>query len=166
MPAGTSRPGRAFITIKDETVSQVALKWTGDGSQMFVGRDSFGHVVVSGSWPRDDEGWQEWKAVKPSDLLLLSLASCSAYDVVMILRRQRQSLANLYVQVDGEQQPDPPFAFTKIHLHYVISGHDLDPSKVERAIRLSEEKYCSVAATIRGVATLSHSHELVSGDGD
>jgi putative redox protein len=128
---------------------------------MFVGRDTYGHVVVSGSWPKEDESWQEWKAVKPSDLLLLSLASCSAYDVVMILRRQRQALKDLYVQVDGRQQEEPPYAFTDIHLHYVVSGAELDPAKVERAIRLSEEKYCSVAATIRGVASISHSHEIV-----
>jgi putative redox protein len=128
---------------------------------MFVGRDTYGHVVVSGSWPKEDEDWQEWKAVKPSDLLLLSLASCSAYDVVMILRRQRQQLSDLYVQVDGEQQAEPPHAFTDIHLHYTLSGDGLDPAKVERAIRLSEEKYCSVAATIRGVAVITHSYEIV-----
>ncbi|WP_420642477.1 OsmC family protein [Candidatus Leptofilum sp.] len=144
-------------------MSNVALKWTGQGSQMFIGRDSFGHVVMSGSWPNNDnDSWQEWKAIKPSDLLLLSLASCSAYDVVMILGRQRQDLTNLYISVDGQQASEPPYQFTNIHLHYTVEGVDLDPQKVERAIVLSEEKYCSVAATIRGVAELSHSHEIVA----
>ena len=142
-------------------MGNVAVKWTGEDSQMFIGRDSFGHVVLAGSWPKDDnESWQEWKALKPSDLLLLSLASCSAYDVVMILGRQRQSLADLYVDVQGQQADKPPYAFTYIHLHYIVKGENLDPKMVERAIELSEDKYCSVAATVRGVATLTHSYEI------
>lgn len=139
----------------------VALKWTGPGSQMFVGRDSFGHVVVSGSWPdNENEAWQEWKALKPSDLLLLSLASCSAYDVVMITGRQRQDVRDLYVEVTGTQDDAPPHAFTAAHIHYSVTGSDLDPAKVERAIELSEERYCSVAATMRGVTTITHSFEI------
>lgn len=142
-------------------MSNVALKWTGEDSQMFIGRDSFGHVLLAGSWPQDgNDEWQEWKAIKPSDLLLLSLASCSAYDVVMILKRQRQPLVNLYVSVDGTQASDPPYQFTDIHLHYTAEGDGLDSARVERAIKLSEEKYCSVAATVRGVAKLTHSYEI------
>ncbi len=129
---------------------------------MFVGRDSYGHIIVSGSWPQNDETWQEWKGVKPSDLLLLSLASCSAYDVVLILNRQRQQLTNLYVSVDGQQAAEAPYQFTEIHQHYTVEGVNLDPDKVARAIQLSEEKYCSVAATIRGVAKLTHSFEIVN----
>jgi putative redox protein len=144
-------------------MSNIALKWTGQGSQMFVGRDSYGHIIVSGSWPQDNQEWQEWKGVKPSDLLLLSLASCSAYDVVLILSRQRQQLTNLYVSVDGQQAAEAPYQFTQIHQHYTVEGVDLDPQKVARAIQLSEEKYCSVAATLRGVATLTHSFEIVTG---
>lgn len=143
-------------------MSNIAVKWTGQGSQMFIGRDSFGHVVVTGSWPQEDEAWQEWKGLKPSDLLLVSLASCSAYDVVMILGRQRQQLTNLHVSVNGEQASEPPYQFTEIHQHYTVEGINLDPQKVERAIELSEERYCSVAATIRGVAKLSHSFEIVA----
>jgi putative redox protein len=142
-------------------MANVAVAWSGEGTQMFVGRDSYGHVVVAGSWPQPGQDHQEWKALKPSDMLLISLASCSAYDVVMILGRQRQKLTGLYVQVTGKQNPDPPNAFVEIHAHYVVKGENLDPAKVARAIKLSEERYCSVAATIRGVAQLSHSFELV-----
>jgi putative redox protein len=145
-------------------MGNVAVKWTGEGSQLFIGRDSFGHVVMSGSWPKEDDAeWQEWKALKPSDLLLLSLASCSAHDVVMILGRQRQKLTNLFVDVEGTQAPEPPYAFTDIHLHYVVEGEDLATDRVERAIKLSEDAYCSVAATVRGVANLSHSFEVKTG---
>lgn len=142
-------------------MSNVAVRWHGKDSQMFIGRDTFGHVVVSGSWPKDeDTGWQEWKGLKPSDLLLLSLASCSAHDVVMILGRQRQKLTDLYIDVEATQLPNPPYTFTDIHLNYTFEGEDLDPAKLERAIQLSEDKYCSVAATIRGVANLTHSFEI------
>lgn len=142
-------------------MSKIALKWTGEGSQMFIGRDSYGHVIMAGSWPDDNnDDWQEWKAIKPSDLLLLSLASCSGHDVVMILRQQRQKLTNLYIDVQGQQAPQPPYQFTEIHLHYILQGENLEAKKVERAIALSEEKYCSVAATIRGVAQITHSYSL------
>ena len=138
----------------------VALKWMGAESKLFIGRDTFGHVLLSGSWSDDDPEWQEWKAIKPSDLLLLSLASCSAHDVVLILERQRQKLNNLYIEVEAKNAPEPPYQFTDIHLHYIVEGDDLDLAKVERAVSLSEEKYCSVAATVRGVANLSHSVAL------
>ena len=138
----------------------IALKWTGAGSKLFVGRDSSGHTLMTGSWPSDDPEWQEWKAIKSSDLLLLSLASCSSYDVVLILERQRQKLTGLYVHVDGQNAAEPPYQFTDIHLHYTLEGIDLDPAKVERAIKLSDEKYCSVSATVRGVANLTHSFEI------
>jgi putative redox protein len=142
-------------------MGDIAVKWTGEESQLFIGRDSFGHVLIAGSWPDDNNpNWREWKGVKPSDLLLISLASCSAYDVVMIMKRQRQDITRLYIHVDGAQNQEPPYEFTDIHLHYSIAGESLTPQKVERAIQLSEEKYCSVAATIRGVARLTHSFEI------
>lgn len=144
-------------------MGSIALKWIGDDSQLFIGRDSFGHVVVSGSWPREDEEWVEWKAPKPSDLLVLSLLSCSAYDVVMILKRQRQQIRALEITAETTQQTEPPYAFTHIHLHYTIRGTNLDEKKVARAIALSEEKYCSVAATIRGVTKLTHDFTIENG---
>ena len=143
-------------------MGQIALQWAGDDSTMFITRDSFGHMVVAGSWPKDgEEGWVEWKGVKPSDLLVMALVSCSGYDVVTILRRQRQEMTDLRITADAQQASEPPYQFTDIHLHYVVTGRDLDPAKVERAIKLSEEKYCSVAATIRGVATITNSFEVL-----
>lgn len=142
-------------------MGQLALKWAGGDTQMFIGRDSSGHVVVTGRWTKEgDETWTEWDAGKPSDLLVLSLAACSATDVVMIMERQRQKLSDLTVTADAEQATDPPYAFTHIHLHYLVSGHDLDPKKVDRAITLSQERYCSVAATIRGVTEITSSFEV------
>ena len=144
-------------------MGQIALKWTGDDGHLFVGRDSRGGTVVAGTWPRkDDEAWTDWRGAKPSDLLVISLAACSSYDVVDILQKQRQGLSGLYVTADAEQAPEPPWAFTHIHLHYVATGRDLDPVKVERAIKLSQDKYCSVAATIRGVTEITFDFEVRS----
>jgi putative redox protein len=143
-------------------MSEVALKWTGEDSQMFIGRDSFGHVVISGSWPNVEPGWQEWRGLKPSDLLLLSLAACAAHDVVLILKRMRQQLTGLYIAVQGHQLSRPPYTFTDIHCHCVFDGYDLDPVRCQRAVNLSVDKYCSVAATIRATARLTHSLEVRS----
>lgn len=141
-------------------MSNVAIKWMEEKSRLFACRDSNGHMVMSGSWAGADGSGQEWKAAKPSDLLLMGLASCTAHDVVSILERQRQPLSGLRVDVEGRQQPDPPYAFTDIHLHFVISGDRLELDKVERALFLSITKYCSVAATIRGVANITYGFEI------
>lgn len=134
----------------------VSLKWI--DSQFMLGTDSYGHPVTIGSWP---ERAPEWAGLKPSDLLLLSAASCSAYDVVMILQKQREPLEGLDVECSGTQEPDPPYKFTAIHLHYVIRGA-VNIHKLERAIELSETKYCSVVNTLRGVVTVTSDYELAS----
>ncbi len=142
-------------------MGQIAVKWAGDDSRMFLGRDSLGRTVVAGSWNKsDDATWTEWRGAKASDLLVIALCACSSYDVVDILLKQKVALTGLTVIADAEQAADPPWPFTAIHLHYVASGRDLDPKKVERAIKLSEEKYCSVAATIRGVTQITHDFEV------
>jgi putative redox protein len=146
-----------------EHMGQIALQWVGEESRMFIGRDSHGHTVVAGSWQKkDDRQEQEWKGLKPSDLLVISLCSCSGYDVVEILKKQRQELMGLYITADAKQATDPPYHFTDIHLHYVITGKNISAHKVEKAIELSQNKYCSVAATIRGVAKITHSFDVKS----
>lgn len=143
-------------------MSNIAVKWLEEGSRLFACRDSYGNMILSGSWPRDEPGWQEWKAAKPSDLLLMSLASCAAHDVVAILERQLQHLTGLRIDVDGQQLPEPPWAFTDIHLNFTLEGEGLDPAKVQRAVELSVDKYCSVAATLRGVATITYSQTITT----
>ncbi|MGD0885504.1 MAG: OsmC family protein [Thermodesulfovibrionales bacterium] len=144
-------------------MGQIALRWVGEDSRMFIGRDSFGRTVVAGLWPKEaGEQSQEWKGLKPSDLLVISLCSCSAYDVVEILKKQRQNLIGLDITADAKQASDPPYQFTDIHLHYVITGQNISAQKVGKAIELSQNKYCSVAATIRGVTKITHSFEVKS----
>jgi putative redox protein len=128
------------------------LNWL--SGKRFVGIDSTNHSVVLSS---KDEGI----GVKPSDMLLLALASCTAVDVVEILAKKRMSLSCLEIITSGEQDADPPWTFRKIHLKYRLDGEGLTEKAVEQAIQLSEEKYCSVAATVRGVAQITTEFEIM-----
>ena len=131
----------------------VSVTWV--QKRQFVGTDSAKHSIVISS--KDEENNT---GVKPSDLLLLGLGSCSAYDVVGILEKKRLKLTGLEVTVTGEQDADPPWTFRKIHMEYVVRGVGLPEKAVADAIRLSEEKYCSVAATVRGVAEITSSYRI------
>jgi putative redox protein len=132
----------------------VSVTWV--QKRQFVGTDSAKHSIVISSKDEDNN-----TGVKPSDLLLMGLGSCSAYDVVGILEKKRLKLTGLEVTVTGEQDANPPWTFRKFHLEYVVRGIDLPEKAVADAIRLSEEKYCSVAATVRGVAEITSSHRIV-----
>ncbi len=128
----------------------VVVKWL--EKQQFVGIDSTGHSVVLSS-SADGVG------MKPSELLLVSLAGCTAYDVVEILAKKRQKLESLTIEVQGEQEPDPPWAFRRIHVVYRLRG-DLSDKAVQQAIELSDSKYCAVAATLRPAAELTWEYEI------
>lgn len=134
----------------------VTLRWV--ESKLMVGSDSNGHSVVIGRSPEDHD---TWNGIKPSDLLLLATASCSVYDVVEILTKQREPLKDIKVTCSGDQQSDPPYTFTKIHLHYIVKG-DVNQAKLERAIDLSENKYCSVMSTLRPGVPISSDYEIVA----
>ena len=127
------------------------VKWI--AGKQFVGIDSTRHSVVLST---ADEG----VGMKPSELLLVALAACTAVDVVDILSKKRTPLASLEISAAGEQDNDPPWAFRKIHLVYCLKGEGLTPKNVEQAIQLSEEKYCSVAATLRGVAEITWEYHI------
>lgn len=124
--------------------STITAKWVEGG--MFVGVDSRGVPMVIG---RSDEHGNLWQGSKASDLLLLGVATCSGVDVADVLRKQRQHISNLEISVTGEQDEDPPWKFTKIKIDYLICGKKINAALVKRAIELSEEKYCSVLATVR-----------------
>jgi putative redox protein len=134
----------------------VNIRWT--GARMMLGIDSRGSTIPIG-FNRDAD--PTWSAVKPSDLLLLAAASCSAYDVVEILQKQREPLEGLDIQCSGEQITEQPYKFINVHLKYLIKGA-VNPKKVERAIKLSEEKYCSVLATLRPSLEVSSEFEIVA----
>lgn len=103
----------------------------------------------------------EAKRVTPMQLLLVALGGCTAVDVVSILRKQRQTLTGLMVNVSGERRKAPPRYFEKIHIEYVLTGQELEESKVERAITLSQQKYCSVEAMLKDVAAITASYKIL-----
>jgi putative redox protein len=133
-------------------MADVRLVWTGDRIQ-FVGTTGYGEPILVGG---DVEG----PGAKPSDLLPLSLAACTAYDVVEILRKQRQDLLGLEVVATSVQDPEPPWAFRSIHLRFRLTGR-VDASKAAKAVEVAETRYCAVAGTIRSVVRLTHEVAIV-----
>ena len=123
----------------------------------FVGIDSGGHSVVL-------SGQKNGIGVSPSQMLLVALAACSSVDVVEILKKKRKKLTLLEVTASGEQDPEPPWAYRKIHVKYRVGGEGLTDKAVTQAINLSQEKYCSVSATVRGVAQITTEYEIVAPD--
>lgn len=140
-----------------ETVaSTIQVKWV--DSTLLTAVDSKGSPIVIGSHAAEVH---EWRGMKGSDLLLIAAAACSTYDVITILQKQRQPLDKLDVICTGEQHKKPPHQFVRIHLHYVIKGQ-VDAVKAAKAIQLSEEKYCSVVATLRAAVEISSDFEIIA----
>lgn len=140
-------------------MSDVAVTWV-QGEQ-FVASGGGGHSIVVDA----PGGRATWQGFKPSELLLAALGGCTAVDVIDILRKQRQRVSGLRVTVRGEQREEYPRPFERIAVHYEVRGQDVGDAAVARAISLSEEKYCSVAATLRGVATITSSFTIVEEGG-
>jgi len=133
---------------------QASITWL--KKRQFVGTDGSKHSVVMSS--QDEENGV---GMSPSSLLLVSLGGCTSYDVVNILEKKREPLTGLEVRVTGEQEPDPPWTYRKIHMEYVVRGQGLSEKAVRDAIALSEEKYCSVAATLRGSAEITYEVTII-----
>jgi putative redox protein len=122
--------------------------------KQFIGIDSTNHSVVLST---ADEG----VGVKPSEMLLVALASCTGVDVVEILEKKKINLISLEISVTAEQDQDPPWTYRKVHLLYKVKGDGLTEKALQQAIHLSETKYCAVAATIRGVVEITTSYEIL-----
>lgn len=127
-------------------MAKAVVKWI--EGKTFMGIDSTDHAVVLSS-PAEGVG------MKPSELMLVALGACSSVDVVGILEKRKVTLTHYEVQVSAEQDEDPPWTFRKIHLKYILAGKDLNEKDVQKAIELSEGKYCSVAATLKGKAEIT-----------
>jgi putative redox protein len=127
-------------------MAKAVVKWI--EGRTFLGIDSTDHAVVLSS-PAEGVG------MKPSELMLVALGACSSVDVVGILEKRKITLTHYEVQVSAEQDEDPPWTFRKIHLKYILAGKDLNEKDVQKAIELSEGKYCSVAATLKGKAEIT-----------
>ena len=132
------------------------IKWV--EGRTFVGESGSGHKVVLGT-ASGPEG--RTPGPSPMELVLIGTGGCSAFDVVHILEKGREAIADCVVELDADRAEQDPKVFTRIHMHFVVKGRGLSPSKVERAVQLSLEKYCSASAMVAKTATITHDFEIV-----
>ncbi|MBS3951974.1 MAG: OsmC family protein [Methylomicrobium sp.] len=135
---------------------EAKVKWV-DGV-MFVGETGSGHAIVIDG-PADHGGRN--MGVRPMELLLLGVGGCSSFDVVQILQKGRNDIVGCVCEVSAERVDAIPSVFSKIHLHFVVSGKDLKESAVERAVKLSAEKYCSASIMLGKVVDITHDFEVI-----
>ena len=135
------------------------VRWVDQVS--FVAESGSGHAVVVDGAP---EAGGRNIGMRPMELLLAGAAACTAFDVVWILKRARQPVTDCVVDAEAERAPQEPKVFTKIHLEYAVAGRGLDPKQVERAVRLSKEKYCSATIMLARSAEITYEVRIVEGD--
>lgn len=132
------------------------VKWVQDAT--FIGEAGSGHAVVMDG-PAESGGRN--LGPRPMEMLLLGMGGCTAFDVVYILQRARQPVLDCVVEIEAERAEQAPKVFTKIHVHFIVSGRGLSEKQVERAVQLSAEKYCSASIMLGKAAVITHDFELV-----
>lgn len=136
---------------------KAVVKWT-DGVQ-FVAESGSGHAIIVDGPP--EKGGRN-TGPRPMELLLMGLGSCSSFDVIGILQKSRQNVTDCHVEITSERADAVPAIFTKIHLHFVVSGHNVKEVQVKRAVELSAEKYCSASIMLAaGGVEISHDYEII-----
>ena len=132
------------------------VKWLDHMS--FVGESPSGHsVVMDGA----AEAGGRNLGVRPMEMLLLGLGGCASFDVVSILQKSRQQIVDCEVEIEADRATEIPKVFTRIHLHFIVKGNQLDAKKVEKAIDLSADKYCSASRMLEKTAKITHDFEIV-----
>jgi putative redox protein len=127
------------------------------GEDLFIGHTPSGHAV------KLDTDRSRHSAPSPMELLLLALGSCTGVDVVSILRKKREPVTGYRVEVRGERRDEPPRSYKRMEVHHILTGRNISERSVAQAIQLSEQKYCSVAATLRPTAEIVSSFEIIEG---
>ena len=133
------------------------ITWNGNVS--FLAEAGSGHQVLMDGAP--EAGGQNL-GPRPMEMLLMGLGGCTTFDVVLILKKSRQNISDCVVEIEAKRAAIDPKVFTHIHLHFIVSGHDLKPQQVERAINLSAEKYCSASIMLRDKVEITHDFEITS----
>jgi putative redox protein len=134
------------------------IKWVEQVS--FLGETESGHAVLMDGAPA--AGGRNL-GPRPMEMLLLGAGGCTSFDVISILKKSRQAVSDCYVELNAERAEEDPKVFTKIHMHFVVTGKDIKLEVVERAIKLSAEKYCSASIMLGKVADITHDFEIVEG---
>ena len=132
-----------------------SVQWA--GGRTFIGHSGTGHSIVFGN-PHNDG---PRPGPSPMELMLIGAGGCSTYDVVSIMEKSRQRIEDCVVELTGERADTDPKVFVRVHMHFTVSGRGLDPKRVERAINLSVEKYCSASAILAATAELTHDFEII-----
>lgn len=135
------------------------VKWVED--VMFLGESGTGHTVVMDG---PEEAGGHGTGMRPMELLLLGMGGCTAYDVIEILKKSRQDVRDCVIEIDGERSEEIPKVYTNIHIHYKVTGKDVKANFVERAIKMSTEKYCSATLMLAKTATITHDYEIIDAD--
>jgi putative redox protein len=137
---------------------ECTVNWVPAMGMGFVAETGSGHVLTMDGAP--DGGGRDL-APRPMETVLAGTGGCTAYDVVLILKRGRHDVRGCQVRIEAERAEADPKVFTRIHMHFVVTGHGLLPGAVERAIALSHERYCSASIMLGKTAAISTSHEIV-----
>jgi putative redox protein len=132
------------------------VKWVEDVT--FIGESGSGHAVVMDGPPED--GGRN-RGVRPMEMLLIGMGGCTAFDVVHILKKARQPVADCVVELEAERASQSPKVFTRIHVHYKVVGDALKEAQVRRAVALSTEKYCSASIMLGRTADITHDFEII-----
>jgi putative redox protein len=132
------------------------VKWVQDAT--FVGESGSGHAVVMDGPP---ESGGRNLGVRPMEMVLLGVGGCTSFDVVHILKKQRQAVTDCVAELQAERAATDPKVFTKIHIHFVVTGKGLKDEQVKRAIELSADKYCSASIMLRPKVEITHDYEIV-----
>lgn len=134
---------------------QVTVKWI-DGVS-FVGESEIGHAVVLDGAP---ENGGRNIGMRPMEMLLIGMGACTSFDVVTILKKARQPIVDCVAEITAERADEIPKVFTNIHVHFVITGNNLNETQIERAVKLSAEKYCSASIMLAKSVTITHGYEI------
>ena len=134
---------------------QARVKWVQDAT--FIGESGSGHAVVMDGPP--DHGGRNL-GVRPMEMLLLGMGGCTAFDVVHILKKSRQPVTDVVTEIEAERADEEPKIFTRIHVHFIVTGAGLDDKRVSRAVSLSADKYCSASIMLGKTAEISHDYEI------
>jgi len=134
---------------------KVRVKWIEDVS--FVGESETGHAVVLDGAP---ENGGRNIGMRPMEMLLIGMGGCTSFDVVTILKKSRQPVVDCVAEISAERADEVPKVFTKIHVHFVVTGNDLNEKQVARAVSLSAEKYCSASLMLQKACEITHGYEI------
>lgn len=134
---------------------QARIKWVQDAT--FLGESGSGHAVVMDGPP--DHGGRNL-GVRPMEMLLLGMGGCTAFDVVSILKKSRQPITDCVAELEAERAAEDPKVFTRIHVHFIVTGNGLDDKRVARAVSLSADKYCSASIMLGRTAEITHDYEI------